>query len=109
MAFYSNDQHFAYQKINRHWNDSSEKYAGGDSLLTALAQGWELGDTVYYEDLWYAGSRQVTIFHVELHHDGETIDMPVLGNPYIRRMLPEMCSQVLPISERPSGLKNKSQ
>jgi len=108
MAFHSNDNHFGYMKIHRHWSDQSEKYAGGDSLLTALESGWELDETVYYEDFWYAGSRQVTIYHVELKRADQKIAMPVLSNPYIRRLLPRLATKVLPVSERSSGLRRQS-
>jgi hypothetical protein len=108
MPFHhSNDNHFSYMKVNRHWSSVSENYAGGDSLLTALEQGWEVSDTVYFEEIWYAGSRQVMLYHVELNRDGETVVMPVLSNPYIRRLLPRVCKRILPISERSSGLRRE--
>lgn len=104
---HSNDNHFTYLKINRHWNDRSEHFAGGDSLLTAIEQGWKVADIAYYEDIWYAGSRQVRLYHLALHRDGEVIEMPVLSNPYIDRLLPRVCGKLLPVSERPSGLKRE--
>ena len=100
MAFYSNDLHFTYLKVNRHWSPISEQYAGGDALFTALSQDWEPADTVYNEERWQAGARQISIFHFELHRDGEVMHMPVLCNPYVRRLVDEMDVILMPHEDR---------
>lgn len=79
--------HVEYMDVTQHWNDKSEKYAGADSLLTMLYNGWEMKKEVRREERWFAGSRLVYIYHVELERDGETMHMPVIHNPYISRMI----------------------
>ena len=41
------DERVHYQDItSQHWSYSSEHYAGGDNLLTAIARGWEIDEVV---------------------------------------------------------------
>lgn len=79
--------HVEYMAVTKHWSPSSEKFAGADALITALDKGWEMEDEVICEDVWFAGMRQTRVYHVILQRDEERIEMPVLHNPYINRML----------------------
>lgn len=92
--------HVDYIDVAQHWSPDSEKYAGGDCLVTALYSGWEMNPVVYVERKWYAGARQITVYHVELERDGEVMSMPVLNNPYINRMIRNTEVQVQPIENR---------
>ena len=77
-----------YQDItSQHWSYSSERYAGGDNLLTALARGWALDDIVTLRRHWFAGMRCIEIFHFTIRRDDVVADMAVLGNPYVYRYL----------------------
>ena len=95
--------HFQYMDVStQHWSYSSEKHAGGDNLMTALSRGWKLDDTVKVETVWYAGMRSSTIYHFTLTRDGQQIDMPVLSNPYVNRMVrTEDNLKLVPIDEEP--------
>ena len=73
----------------RHWHSHSEEFAGGDSLATALVTGWEIADTVAMDIFWCAGSRQVPVYYFRLKRDDDTVLMPVLGNPFVARLLLE--------------------
>lgn len=73
----------------RHWHLHSEEYAGGDSLATALMLGWEIKGTVALDIFWCSGSRQVPVYYFRLNRDSETMLMPVLGNPFVARLLLE--------------------
>ena len=82
------DLHTFHQDItSQHWSYSSERYAGGDNLLTALARGWALDDRVTLRRHWFAGMRCIEIFHFTIRRDDVVADMAVLGNPYVYRYL----------------------
>ncbi len=72
---------------SQHWSYSSEHYAGGDNLLTAIARGWEIDKAVTMRRHWFAGMRCIEIFHFTIRRDDVAADMAVLGNPYIYRYL----------------------
>ena len=77
-----------YQDItSQHWSYSSERYAGSDNLLTAIARGWEIDDQVKLRRHWFAGMRCIEIFHFTIRREDVVTDMAVLGNPYIYRYL----------------------
>lgn len=80
--------HVQYQDItSQHWSYSSEKFAGGDHLLTALARGWAIDETVTLKRHWFAGMRAVEIFHFTIERDDKVVDMPVVSNPYVYRFI----------------------
>ncbi len=99
----SSNLHIQYPDFSRHWCDTSEKFAGGDALLTAMNRHWEVEDTCYEERFWHAGTRLVTIYHFILHNEGETLLMPVISNPYIRRVISEQQYKIVPIEEAKSS------
>ena len=77
-----------YQDIDsQHWSYSSEHYAGGDNLLTAIARGWTIDRKVTLRRHWFAGMRCVEIFHFTIRREGVVADMAVMGNPYVQRYL----------------------
>jgi len=94
------DSNYDYQQIYRHWDPRSERFAGADALLTAVDEGWEPERTLFYETYWFAGSRCVTVYHIELRREGEVMDMPVISNPYLRRLIAKHKPTVLPLEER---------
>lgn len=109
MSQTSGNWHVQYPEHHRHWGHTSEPYAGGDSLLTLVNEGWHIATTCYQEDYWHAGTRLVTIFHFQLVRGDETMTMPVLTNPYVRRIIREQKFTVLPLAERSgSALSNES-
>jgi hypothetical protein len=72
--------------INQHWHMRSGSYAGGDHLLTALTDGWQVEKCVQINHV-YAGNRAVTIYEFTLACKGDTMVMPVITNPYVERLL----------------------
>ena len=72
---------------SQHWSYSSERYAGGDNLLTAIARGWEIDRVVTLRRHWFAGMRSIEVFHFTIRRDDVVADMAVLGNPYVYRYL----------------------
>lgn len=79
--------HVQYFSFAKHWCHRSEKFAGVDALLTAIDQKWSVGEVVYLEEHWHAGSRRVAIYHFSLKRGSETMTMPVIDNPMLGRLL----------------------
>ena len=80
--------HAQYQDItSQHWSYSSEHYAGGDNLLTAIARGWTIDRKVTLRRHWFAGMRCIEIFHFTIRRGQVVADMAVIGNPYVQRYL----------------------
>lgn len=79
--------HVQYANVQRHWSPRSEQFAGGDALLTAIERGWEFKETVMREVYWHGGSRGVAIYHFTLRKGDREIEMPVIENPYVTRLL----------------------
>lgn len=84
----SSDFHVDYPDIVRHWSPLSEKYAGADCLITAVRHGWKvMTEEVYVENFWHAGTRLTSIYHMTLRRGDELMMMPVMSNPYARRLI----------------------
>lgn len=83
----SSNFHTEYLEVTQHWHNLSEKYAGGDALLTRLYDGWEICETVWREDHWFAGMRAVTIYHFEIKRGDDREILPVVNNPYVNRLI----------------------
>ncbi len=83
----SSDRHIEYLQVIHHWHPGSEKYAGGDCLLTALYEGYEPEAWVYREEHWRGASRCVVVYYFELTRADETMVMPVICNPYVERFI----------------------
>jgi len=79
--------HVQYLDVTHHWSPRSQKFAGGDALLTALQRGWEVANAVEEEKYWHGDARAVSVYHFTLRRDGVEIAMPVIENPYVTRML----------------------
>jgi hypothetical protein len=100
VAFDALNSHFEYMDVVRYWSPLSETYAGGDALVTLLNKGWSIDETVFVEEYWHAGTRLVSIYHIDLLRDGETLHMPVLTNPYVCRLIDDLPVQLRPYTER---------
>jgi hypothetical protein len=94
--FNSNNWHTSYSRFVRHWHPASERYAGGDCLLTALNNGWMVSDQVIADEHWYAGTRCVMVYHFELTRGDASMTMPVITNPYVERLMAENALRVIP-------------
>ena len=89
--------------MSRHWCPQSQRYAGGDALLTHLHNGWQIKDEVYYEQYWQGGARRVVIYYFALANNGQRVTMPVVNNPFVERLMREMALTVLPASANRAG------
>ena len=79
--------HFSYMEVVSHWSPVSQRFAGGDALITYLAEGWEIGPEVLYEEFGQTGGRKVVVYYFELQRGKQTVRMPVIGNPYVERLV----------------------
>lgn len=81
--------HMQYQDVtSQHWHPKSEKFAGGDNLITAIDNGWNVEKCVIARH-YYAGMRFVKVFELYLARDGQNMTMPVVHNPYVERFIIE--------------------
>lgn len=79
--------HVQYSEVTtQHWDPSSETFAGGDQLMTAIANKWDIERCELIRH-WYAGMRSVRLYKFTLSKGDNTITMPVLDNPYIERFI----------------------
>ena len=81
--------HEYYTATDRHWHAGSEPYTGGDSLLTAIRNGWNLLNLAYEHKMELRGGRTVCVYYFQLIRSSERIVMPVVENPFIERLLIE--------------------
>jgi hypothetical protein len=79
--------HVQYPDVTRHWSPRSEKFAGADSLVTAMMRGWDINDEVVCERIAQGPARMVNVYHFRMRKDDREITMPVLENPYVTRLL----------------------
>lgn len=83
--------HMQYLDVtSQHWNPDSAQFAGGDHLMTALDNGWQIENCRLVKH-WYAGMRFVKIYEFNMVHQrsGDKMTMPVIDNPYIQRFIEE--------------------
>ena len=90
-----NDLRTQRQDISQHWSYSSERYAGGDNLLTAIERGWAIDPRVLLRRHWFAGMRCIEIYHFTIRRADVVADMAVLGNPYVTRFLASHAYEVV--------------
>jgi hypothetical protein len=84
--------------LHRHYCPRSQRYAGGDTLLAYLENGWTLQEDIYFDEYWHGGARRVTIYYIALVNHEERITMRVLSNPVIHRLLSQSQVRVMPSS-----------
>lgn len=79
--------HIMYPGVtNQHWDPASGRYAGGDHLLTALADGWLIEECVQVT-YNYAVGRGVAVYEFHLTRADLHMVMPVINNPSVERFL----------------------
>jgi hypothetical protein len=84
----------------RHWSPWSEKYTGGDALLTAIENGWQPFGIVFREEFWLAGIRRVYVYHVRLCNRTSTVTMAVVDNPVVTALIQSFKLQIVQQNER---------
>jgi hypothetical protein len=82
--------HAEYMDVVQHWSPDSERFGGGDALVTMMMMGWELNQTVHMEYKHFGGNRRVRIYHCRLSNRTGEMVMPVVHNPYVNRLIRNM-------------------
>ena len=70
-----------------HWSQESQKYATAATLLIYMRKGWQLAPQVAVKSFSYFGGRHINVYYFTLTKDGDQIEMPVLLNPVVRRLI----------------------
>lgn len=96
--------HAHYPDVIKYWSQTSERFAGGDALLTKLRMGWDIEGAVHAEEYWHAGTRPVTVYHFLLVKGELQCLMPVVSTPFVRRLLMEWNLEVRSYDEYRSQL-----
>jgi hypothetical protein len=92
------DFHFSYLDVYRHFHAGSERFTGGDALITAIIdEGWSVSHVVGLEERWRSGGHGTPIYYFELERDGQTMTMAVIGNPYVRRIIRQLQVTLVPV------------
>jgi hypothetical protein len=86
--------------LKRHWCPNSQKYAGGDALLTALERGWRIGGVIFCQEHWHGGARRVRVYHIDLARGAAAMRMRVLMNPFVERLIQERHWRVVVMNQR---------
>ena len=98
--------------IYRHWHADSEKYAGCDSLLTALRDNWVVY-SIASRQYPMRERRTTTVHHFVLKHAGETAQMHIISNPHVDQLVSQfhafLSIQVIPPVTTNGELKNHAQ
>jgi hypothetical protein len=89
--------HYSYMDKIRHWHSESERYTGGDALYTAIENGWAIGEVVGFEEFEGTGMKAVAVYYFELSRGSEHLTMPVLNNPFVRRLIKESGVKPVPM------------
>lgn len=94
------DHHFAYLEVFRHFHPESQRWAGGDALYTALENGWVANSAVGLEERWRSGGHGTPIYYFDLTRGDDRMLMPVIGNPYVRRLIRHMKAVLVPVEPK---------
>lgn len=75
----------------RHWSSQSQAYAPADVLLNHIREGWTLDSLVAIETFYYAGFRRIDVFYftLPLRRNAQTLEIPVVANPVVTRLIQE--------------------
>jgi hypothetical protein len=75
--------------IRRHWCGDAA-YCGGDTLVSALVDGWRVVDgRVERHDATHGTDHHTPIFTFLLERAGTRRPMRVIGNPFVERLIAE--------------------
>jgi hypothetical protein len=80
-------RHYRDGDTYRHWCRESEPIAPAEVLLQYLRWGWELDNLVGVEVYYHAGCRRSDVYCFTLGRDDDTIEIPVLANPAVFRVV----------------------
>src|SRR5205823_165691 len=71
----------------RYWDPQSEPYPPAEVLMQYLNSGWKIHNPVYREFHYLAKCHKIDLYHLTLMGQGELIEMIVLPNPIVLKIL----------------------
>ena len=75
--------------IVRHWHPQLQNYVPGHVLLEYIQTGWKLDDRVEVARFYFGDHRHVDVYHFTLKHDEDQVNIPVLANPAVLKIVEE--------------------
>ena len=72
--------------LRRYWAPETECFAPASALLYFLDNGWEVLN-VEVDPVFYSSGRYSTLYHFLLARGEECLDMPVMSNPAVCRLI----------------------
>jgi hypothetical protein len=72
-----------------HWSQQSQVYASAEVLTQRMRDGWRLGDVAAVETFYYGGYRWVEVYYFTLLRGESRMELPVLANPVVLRLIHE--------------------
>ena len=87
-----------------HWSQESQTYAAAATLLEYLRQDWQLDPLIAVESFFHHGGRHVDVYYFTLNKNGHQIEMPVLANPAVFRLVAHRNLQVERVNGKPDKL-----
>ena len=72
-----------------HWAPESQTYSNAANLLHYMRRNWRVDPMSAVETFWLRGGRYVYVYYFTLTREGRRIEMPVLGNPAVFRLIKE--------------------
>ena len=74
---------------HRHWSPDSQVYAPGDVLMHLIRDGWQVYGKVFVQTYCCVSRRHTQVYHFVLIHNDEHLDLHVVANPAVRRLVQE--------------------
>jgi hypothetical protein len=84
------------QEHRQHWHGGSERYTGGDGLLTALQEGWTI-QHVSSQEYPLSRGRYVIVYHLKLQRATVITKMNVIANPIVMLLMAQYTAKALPV------------
>lgn len=79
---------------HRHWSPDSQAYAPCDVLAQLISAGWQVYGKVIVQTYACLSRRCTQVYHFVLVRNGEHLELQVVANPAVRRLVQE---QQLPV------------
>lgn len=70
-----------------HWEQTSQTYATAATLLHYVRKQWKTDALVVVQSFAQRGGRYVNVYYFTLTREDRRIEMPVLANPPIERLI----------------------
>ena len=70
-----------------HWEQSSQTYATAATLLHYVRKNWSVEPMVVVQSFDQRGGRYVNVYYFTLTRHAKRIEMPVLANPAVERLI----------------------